>query len=189
MKIGLYFGSFNPIHIGHLIIASHVVNHTDLKQIWFIVSPHNPLKESTSLLNEFQRLHLVKLAIEGDLRLKASDIEFKLPRPSYTINTMTYLTEKYPENEFSIIIGSDSFQNLPKWKNFQSLISQYQFIIYKREGFFVNENWNADIIILDAPILDISATRIRENIKQGKSIRYLLPDKVREEIELAGYYK
>jgi nicotinate-nucleotide adenylyltransferase len=189
MKIGLYFGSFNPIHTGHLIVASFVANHTDMQQVWFIVSPQNPLKPSSVLLNEYHRLHLVHLAVEGDLRLKASEVEFKLPRPSYTIDTLTYLQEKYPQHEFFIIMGSDSFQNLSKWKNFELLIKNYSFIIYKRPGFEVKETWNASVIVLEAPLLQLSATEIRDNIKSGKTIRYLVPDKVREEIEQNSYYK
>lgn len=189
MKIGLYFGSFNPIHIGHLIVASYVANHTEIQQVWFVVSPQNPLKPSSVLLNEHHRLHLVRLAVEDDLRLKASEVEFKLPRPSYTIDTLTYLHEKYPQHEFSIIMGSDSFQNLPKWKNFELLVKNYSFIIYKRPGFEVTDNWNASVTVLQAPMLQISATEIRNNIKTGKTIRYLVPKKVREEIEQNSYYK
>lgn len=189
MNIGLYFGSFNPIHIGHLIVGNHVANHTDMQQVWYVVSPQNPLKPSAGLLNEYHRLHLVRLAIEEEPKLKASDVEFKLPRPSYTIDTLTYLREKYPQHQFSIIIGSDSFQNLPKWKNFDLLIKEYPFIIYKRPGFEINDTWNARVTILDAPMLDISATAIRNNIREGKSIRYLVEEKVREEIEGNNYYK
>ncbi|MBV9986878.1 MAG: nicotinate-nucleotide adenylyltransferase [Chitinophagaceae bacterium] len=189
MKVGLYFGSFNPIHIGHLIIGSYVAGHTDLQQVWFVVSPQNPLKPSSALLNEYHRLHLVRLAVEDDQRLKASDVEFKLPRPSYTIDTLAYLQEKYPQHEFSIIIGSDSFRNLPNWKNFELLVGNYPFIIYKRPGFEITDTWHANTIILDAPMLDISATEIRNTIKAGKSIRYLVEEKVREEIESNNYYK
>lgn len=189
MKIGLYFGSFNPVHTGHLIIASHVVNQTDIQQVWLVVSPQNPFKTSAGLLNEYDRLHLVNLAIDDETRIKASDVEFKLPRPSYTIDTLTYLREKYPQHEFSIIMGSDGFQNLPKWKNADLLMKEYPFIIYKRPGFDITDTWNASVQILDAPMLDISATLIRNNIREGKSIRYLVPDKVREEIERNNYYK
>ena len=189
MKIGLYFGSFNPIHIGHLIVASYVANHTEMQQVWFVVSPQNPLKPSSVLLNEYHRLHLVRLAVEDDLRLKASEVEFKLPRPSYTIDTLTYLQEKYPQNEFSIIMGSDSFQNLPHWKNFEQLVKNFPFIIYKRPGFEITDNQGAAVTVLNAPLLQISATEIRDNIKGGKTIRYLVPDKVREEIEMNHYYK
>lgn len=189
MKIGLYFGSFNPIHIGHLIIASHVLNQTDVQQIWFVVSPQNPFKQENSLLNEYHRLHLVQLAVEDDTRLKAADIEFKLPKPSYTIDTLVYLKEKYPQHEFTIIMGSDSFQNLPKWKNAPLLISDYSFIVYNRPGFEVSNQHGANLTILDAPLLTISATHVRDNIKAGKTILYLVPEKVREYIEANKYYK
>ena len=189
MKIGLYFGSFNPIHTGHLIIASHVANIAAVQQVWLVVSPQNPFKPSGVLLNEYDRLHLVNLAIDDDQRLKASDVEFKLPKPSYTIDTLTYLEEKYPQHQFSIIMGSDGFQNLPKWKNAELLIQRYPFIIYKRPGFEVTENWGANATILDAPLLDIAATMIRNLVKNGQSIRYLVPDKVRDEIERNHYFK
>lgn len=189
MNIGLYFGSFNPVHTGHLIIASHVVNYTDVQQVWLVVSPQNPFKQSASLLNEYDRLHLVNLAIDDETRIKASDVEFKLPRPSYTIDTLTYLKEKYPQHYFSIIMGSDGFQNLPKWKNAELLIKEYPIIVYRRPGFEITDDWNAQLKVLDAPMLDISATLIRNNIKEGKSIRYLVPEKVREEIERNNYYK
>lgn len=189
MNIGLYFGSYNPIHIGHQIIGSHVANHTDVQQVWFVVSPQNPLKPSTVLLNEYHRLHLVQLAVEGDAQLKACDVEFKLPRPSYTIDTLTYLQEKYPQHQFLVIMGSDSFQNLPRWKNFELLVKNYSFIIYRRPGFEINDSYGAQVQILDAPLLEISATNIRHAIKAGQSVRYLLSDAVREEIEKTGYYK
>lgn len=189
MNIGLYFGSFNPVHTGHLIIASHVVNYTDIQQVWLVVSPQNPFKESASLLNEYDRLHLVNLAIDDETRIKASDVEFKLPRPSYTIDTLTYLKEKYPQHQFSIIMGSDGFQNLPKWKNAELLIKHYPIIVYRRPGFEIADDWNAQLTVLDAPMLDISATLIRHNCKEGKSIRYLVPEKVKEEIERNNYYK
>lgn len=188
MKIGLYFGSFNPIHVGHLIIASHVADNTDIKQVWLVVSPQNPLKQSLGLLNEYHRLHLTRLAIEGDDRLLVSDVEFKLPRPSYTIDTLTYLKEKYPQHEFSIVMGSDSYNNLSRWKNYGLLIKNHSFIIYKRPGFEVDLSYGGRITVLNAPLLDISATAIRKLIKEGKSIRYLLPNNVAEEILLNRYY-
>lgn len=189
MKIGLYFGSFNPVHIGHLIIANHVLNRSDLQQVWMVVSPHNPLKKSSSLLNEYSRLHLIQTAIEGEYNLKASKVEFELPKPSYTIDTLTYLTEKYPQHEFSIIIGSDSFCNLPKWKNYKIIIKNYALYIYNRRDFVVKNIFDATIKILDGPILEISSTQIRNLIKEGKSIRYLLPDSVKEEIEKNNFYR
>jgi nicotinate-nucleotide adenylyltransferase len=189
MKVGLYFGSFNPIHIGHLIIANHVLNETGLQKIWFVVSPQNPFKKSDSLLNEYDRFHLVQKAIEGDDRLKASDIEFQLPRPSYTSHTLAYLREKYPAYQFSIIMGSDSFQNLGKWKNVAAIIENNHIIVYHRPGFPINNTLNARIDIMDAPLLEISSTHIRNLIKGGKSIRYLVPSVVEEEINASGFFK
>jgi nicotinate-nucleotide adenylyltransferase len=188
MKIGLYFGSFNPIHIGHLIIGSYIANNTDVDQVWFVVSPQNPLKKSSTLLNEYHRLHLVQLAIEDDEQLKTSDVEFKLPRPSYTIDTLTYLTEKYPTHSFSVIMGSDSMQNIARWKNHELLLNNYPFYIYQRPNFIVND-LPGKIQILNAPLLEISSTEIRKLLKADKSIRYLVPEPVRLEIEKAGYYR
>lgn len=189
MKIGLYFGSFNPIHTGHLIIANHILNETDVEKIWFVVSPQNPLKTSATLLNEYDRLHLIRTAIENDNRLKASDIEFSLPKPSYTSHTLTYLSEKYPAHQFTIIMGSDSFQNLAKWKNPETIVNNYPIIIYRRPGFEINNELGADITIMDAPLLEISATHIREALQKGKSIKYLVLFSVEEEIEKSGFYK
>ncbi len=189
MKIGLFFGSFNPIHVGHLIIANHVANNTDLNQVWFVVSPQNPFKQSSSLLNEYHRFHMIQSAIDGENKLRASSVEFKLPKPSYTVDTLTYLAEKHPEHEFSLIIGSDGFQNLNKWKNYEVLVKNHSFFIYKRPGFEITEVWGADIILLSAPLLEISSTRIRDLIKEKKSIRFLVPDCVKEEIERNSYYR
>lgn len=190
MKVGLYFGSFNPIHHGHLIIAQHMVEHTDLDQLWFVVSPQNPLKPSNGLLNEFQRLYLIQLAIENAPGLRVTDIEFRLPRPSYTADTLTYLGEKYPQHSFSVIMGSDSFENLPRWKNYQHILEHYPIYVYKRPGHEITTTYeHARVTILKAPLLEISATHIRNTIKEGKSIRYLVPDKVAEEIEKTGYYR
>ena len=189
MKVGLFFGSFNPIHNGHLIVASYVANHTDVKQVWLVVSPQNPLKAQSTLLNEYDRLHLARVAVEDDPQIKVSDIEFGLPKPSYTIDTLTYLQEKYPQHEFSVIMGGDSFQNLPKWKNFETLVKNYHFIVYRRDGFDCTNDYGAKITLLDAPLLQLSATLIRNNRKEGITIRYLVPDKVREEIENNNYFK
>jgi len=189
MKIGLYFGSFNPLHIGHLIIANHVLNETDLNKIWFVVSPQNPFKSNNTLLNETHRLQLVRLAVEQDNRIKVSDVEFSMPRPSYTIDTLTYLKEKNPDDSFSIIMGSDSFQNLDKWKNYKMITEAHTIYVYKRNGFEINNTHGANIIELNAPLLQISATYIRELIKAGKSIKYLVPEIVREEIETRKFYK
>jgi nicotinate-nucleotide adenylyltransferase len=189
MKIALYFGSFNPVHNGHLIIANYVLHNSDVDQVWFIVSPQNPFKQSAGLLNEYQRLHLINLAIEGEKNLKASSIEFNLPKPSYTINTLTYLEEKYPEHEFVILMGSDSFQNIQKWKNADVILKKYQLYVYQRPGFEITDTHGAQLTQLNAPLLQISATHIRELIKKGKSIRYLVPDVVMEEIIKGGYYR
>jgi len=189
MKIGLYFGSFNPVHHGHLIIANHVVQSTDLDQAWFVISPQNPLKPAKGMLNEYHRLFLVKIAIDGENHLRASDIEFKLPRPSYTIDTLTYITEKYPQHEFSVIMGSDGYQNLSKWKNYQQLLKNTDFYIYIRAGYEILPEYEfARTHILDSPLLQISATHIRNMLQEGKSIRYLVPDVVKEEIERNRYY-
>ena len=191
MNIGLYFGSFNPIHHGHLIIANYLLEHTTLDQVWLIVSPQNPLKPSATLLNEYHRLYLVQVAIEGENRLKASDIEFKLPRPSYTVDTLAYLQEKYPTHQFSIIMGSDSFQNLPRWKNYAWLLQHYPIYVYKRPEHTALPVYPEakQVVILDAPLLPISSTTIRQQIREGKSVRYLLPEAVREEIDRNGYYR
>ena len=176
MKIGLFFGSFNPVHHGHLIIANHIAMTSTLNEVWFVVSPQNPFKKSATLLNENHRYHLVQLAIESETKLKVNNIEFKLPKPSYTIDTLAYLSEKYPGHSFSIIMGSDGFRNLDKWKNAEIIIKNYPIIIYKRPGFEIENSLNALITIADAPLLEISSTHIRYMIKNGMSIRYLVPD-------------
>jgi nicotinate-nucleotide adenylyltransferase len=189
MEIGLYFGSFNPIHTGHCIIASHMVQNTGLDKVWLVVSPQNPFKQASSLLNEYHRLHLAQLALEGEPNLKVSDIEFHLPRPSYTIDTMAYIKEKYPQHVFSVIIGSDGLQNLHKWKNANVLVKEHTVYVYKRAGFEITNPLNARLEVVDAPLLEISSTHIRDIIKKGKSARYLVPDKVLEEITLYHYYQ
>jgi nicotinate-nucleotide adenylyltransferase len=189
MNIGLYFGSFNPIHTAHLLIASYVAESNLVDKVWFIVSPQNPLKPSTSLLNEYDRLHLVNKAIENDSRFKAVDIEFRLPKPSYTIDTLVYLKEKYPKHNFYIIIGADSFENLPKWKNYNILVSDYHFIVYKRTGTNIKLPLPVNFHLLDAPLLELSSSEIRSRIKAKKSILYMLPEIVIQEIERNGYYK
>ncbi|MFT4204557.1 MAG: nicotinate (nicotinamide) nucleotide adenylyltransferase [Chitinophagaceae bacterium] len=188
MKIGLYFGSFNPIHIGHLIVAQHVLDNTDLDRVWFVVSPQNPFKPSKTLLNEYDRLDLVKLALEDNFSMETCDIEFKLPKPSYTIDTLAYLKEKYPSHIFTIIMGSDSYQNIDKWKNAEILIDQYLFIVYPRPGADVEAKSDKTIVLQDTPSLQISASLIRANIRSKKSVRYLLTEKIWKEIQRQGYY-
>jgi nicotinate-nucleotide adenylyltransferase len=189
MKIGLYFGSFNPVHTAHLIIASYILNETNIERVWFVISPQNPFKTGNSLLNEYQRLYLVRIATENDQRIRASEIEFTLPKPSYTVNTLAYLHEKFPEHEFSIIMGSDSFQNLHKWKNYEVIVKDYDIYVYPRPGFEIKNSLKARLHEVKAPLLQLSATDIRKYLSEGKSIRYMVPDVVLEEIEKGGYYK
>jgi nicotinate-nucleotide adenylyltransferase len=190
MKIGLYFGSFNPIHIGHLIISEYVYNNSSIDQVWFVLSPQNPLKSSSALLNAYDRLHLLKLAIDDNPIFQASDVEFKLPIPSYTIDTLTYLREKYPQYQFVVIMGSDSFQNIKNWKNYELLLNDYEIIIYERPGFKVNSGvLDKHILLQGAPLLEISATQIRNLLKAKKSIRYMLSPKVYQEIMDNRYYQ
>ncbi len=199
MKIGLFFGSFNPVHTGHLIIANHMVEYTDLKQVWFVISPQNPFKKKESLLNEYDRLHLVDLAIEGNNHLKSSSLEFSLPKPSFTIDTLTYLKEKYPKHKFSLIMGSDNLATLHKWKNYEQLLKEHPVYIYVRNDFsieqieslnlpFLKES-SAKITYLDAPLLNISSTFIRTALKEKKSIQYLVPHKIYEYINEMNLYK
>jgi len=189
MHIGLYFGSFNPVHTGHLIIANHVLEHSGIDKIWFVLSPHNPLKEAHTLLNEYDRLHLAELAIADNPKFRASNVEFSLPRPSYTIDTLTYLTEKFPQEKFSVIMGSDSFQNIRRWKNYEQLMAQYKVIVYNRPGFAAQLPASGDVQIMDAPLLEISASFIRKQIREGRSVRYLLPDAVWKYIADNRYYQ
>lgn len=189
MTIGLYFGSFNPIHTGHCIIASHLVTHTSLDQVWLVISPQNPFKPAHSLLNEYHRLHLAQAAVDDTVNLKVSDIEFHLPKPSYTIDTLIHLHEKYPQHTFIIIMGSDSLQNLPKWKNADIINKNYEIYVYLRPGFPVNELDHPKVKVLDAPLLQISSTYIRDCIRKKQSIRFLVPDTVMHEIERNGYYR
>lgn len=187
MHIGLYFGSFNPIHIGHLVIGSFVAN-TYVDEVWMVVSPRNPLKEAADLLDESARLQLVKLAVANDPQLKASDVEFNLPRPSYTVDTMAFLRGKYPDHTFSMIMGSDSFLTLDSWKKSKMLLEENIFFVYERPYFSLS-TVPANVTILKGPFLNISATTIRDAIRTGKSIRYLVTESVMHEILDKGYYQ
>ena len=191
MKVGLYFGSFNPVHIGHMIIANSIVDHTDLDQVWLVVSPHNPLKKKSSLANDFDRLHLVNLAIGENVRLRASNIEFGLPRPSYTIDTLAYLREKYPNNEFVLIMGEDNLGSLPKWKNYEALIEGYQIYVYRRSTQEVIKpiSHNNIRMLEDLPLLHISSTFIRRAISENRSVQYLVPDAVFQYLEESTLYR
>lgn len=192
MKIGLYFGTFNPIHNGHLIIANHVAEYSGLDEVWIVVTPHNPLKNKTTLLADYQRLQLVCLATEAYPKIKASDFEFKLLQPNFTINTLTHLQEKHPKHEFSLIMGEDNLKTFHKWKNYKEILKNYSIYVYPRIS-DATENVefknHPKIHLIDAPIVEISATFIRENIKKGKNVTPLLPYKVWEYIDYNNLYK
>jgi len=190
MKIGLFFGSFNPIHTGHLIIANYMADYTDLHEVWFVVSPQNPFKSEQSLLDENHRLNLLQKAIEGEPRFKASDVEFSLPRPSYTVHTLHYLTEKYPSYEFTLIIGGDNLQNFHKWLNYESILEKHKVFVYARTGIVEKPllSNHPNIKLLEVPLLNISSSYIRESIQAGKSIKYLVPESVRIAIEENKFY-
>ena len=188
-KIGLYFGSFNPIHIGHLAIANYIVEYSDLQQVWFVVSPQNPFKEKKSLLADNHRYYMVNLAVEDDYRFKASNIEFHLPQPSYTINTLTYLKEKYPDKEFSLIMGADNLKHFHKWKNYEYISKNYKMYVYPRPGYDIDGTNYPNVEKVDAPIMQISASFIRQAIKEGKNIKYFLHPKVWNYIDEMNFYK
>lgn len=188
MKIGLFFGSFNPVHVGHLILGSYMVEYSDLDRLMYVVSPKSPFKEKTSLLNEYDRLALVQAAIEEDARLEVTDIEFKLPKPSYTIDTLVHLEERYPDREFVLIMGSDTVNSLPKWKNYEELIARNSIYVYPRPEYPLQPIKGADIHQYDAPLMRLSSSFIRDSLKQGHSVRYMVPDAVLQEIDKWGYY-
>ena len=190
MKIGLYFGSFNPVHIGHLIIASHAVNETDLNQVWFVVSPQNPFKQSASLLNEYHRLHLIKAAIDGENNLRASNVEFNLPKPSYTIHTLAYLHEKFPQHEFALIMGSDNLTTFHKWKNYELILANHDIYVYPRPLDDGGELKNHERVkIISAPLMEVSSSFIRKSIKENKDVRYMMPESVHHYIEEMHFYE
>ena len=192
MKIGLYFGTFNPIHVGHMIIANHMAEHSDLQQIWMVVTPHNPHKQKSTLLEDYQRLHLVNLATEDYTKIKATDIEFKLPQPNYTVNTLAHLKDKYPQHEFSLIMGEDNLKSFHKWKNYEFILENHDIYMYPRIS---TETETSDLINhprihkIDAPIVEISSTFIRESIKNKKNIRPLLPNNVWEYVDHNNFYR
>lgn len=189
MRIGLFFGSFNPIHHGHLIIASHMVNHDYVDHVWFIVSPLNPFKDKKDLASEYVRLHLTNLAIDGMNRFRALDIEFKLPRPSYTIDTLRKLKGLYPDMEFYLIVGGDSYQNMDRWKEGTQIMNDYNILVYLRKGYqYLNEE-RKNVCFVDAPLIEISSTCIRKMIKCELNIRYYVPDSVMDEIGKSGLYR
>lgn len=192
MKVGLYFGTFNPIHVGHLIIANHIVENSDLDQLWMVVTPHNPLKKKSGLLADYHRLQMVHLATEDYDKIIPSDIEFKLPQPNYTVNTLAHLQEKFPQHQFSLIMGEDNLKSLKKWKNYELILNDYHLYVYPRistdeipEEFLNHPN----IHKVDAPIIELSSTFIRNSIKEQKNIKPMLDAKVWEYINHNLFYK
>ena len=192
MKIGLYFGTFNPIHIGHMIIANHMAEFASVDQVWMVVTPHNPLKVKSTLLDDYRRLEMVFLATEDYSKLKPSDIEFKLPQPNYTVNTLVHLQEKYPAYEFSLIMGEDNLKSLHKWKNYHAILENHKIFVYPRISNDLDENAlknDPNIHFIDAPVVEISSTFIRDSIKKGKNVRALLPVEVWKYIDHDNLYK
>lgn len=192
MKIGLYFGSFNPIHIGHLVIANHLAEYSDLDQVWFVVTPHNPFKKKSSLLDNYQRLEMVYRATKDYTKLKPSDIEFNLPQPNYTINTLVHLQEKYPDNEFALIMGEDNLKSFHKWKNYDIILDNHHIYVYPR----ISENkvetqfdGHKKIHVINAPVMELSSTFIRKSIKQGKNVKPMLPEFVWEYLDEMNFYR
>jgi nicotinate-nucleotide adenylyltransferase len=192
MKIGLYFGSFNPIHIGHLVIANHMVEHSDLDKVWFVVTPHNPFKKKSSLLDNYQRLEMVYRATKDYVTLSPSDIEFNLPQPNYTINTLVHLEEKYPDYEFCLIMGEDNLKSFHKWKNYELILENHDVYVYPRlsEGKIETQfDGHKKIHHVDAPIMELSSTFIRKSIKAGKNVKPMLPEHVWEYLDEMNFYK
>jgi nicotinate-nucleotide adenylyltransferase len=189
-KVGLFFGSFNPIHTGHMIIAGYMLGFTDLDEVWMVISPHNPLKEKKSLLADNHRFYMVQLAVEDQPRLRACNIEFKMSQPSYTIDTLVRLEEKHPDHQFVLIAGTDIFPTFHKWKNYETLLENYKFYIYRRPGFDAGPYAsNQHVVIFDAPLMEISSTFIRQAIYDGRDIRYFVPDKVYNYIREMHFYE
>jgi nicotinate-nucleotide adenylyltransferase len=189
MKIGLFFGSFNPVHTGHLIIANHLATATNLDKVWMVVSPQNPLKLKKALARDHDRLHLVRLAIGDNPRIEASNVEFDLPKPSFTVDTLAHLSERFPQHEFALIMGGDNLTSLHLWKNYEQILAQYDIYVYSRPGYDIGEWTNHPrVTVCQAPLLDISATYIRECIKMGRSIQYLVPEQVFEYLKGSTIY-
>ncbi|WP_425076584.1 nicotinate (nicotinamide) nucleotide adenylyltransferase [Psychroserpens sp. S379A] len=192
MKIGLYFGTFNPIHVGHLTIANHLAEYSNLDKIWFVVTPHSPFKKKSSLLDNRQRYQMVYQATKDYLKLEPSDIEFNLPQPNYTINTLTYLQEKYPKDEFALIMGEDNLKSFHKWKNYELILDNHDIYVYPRisEGKIDTQfNEHPKIHNISAPIMQLSSTFIRKSIKDGKNVRPMLPEHVWEYLDEMNFYK
>ena len=201
MKVGLYFGSFNPIHVGHLIIANHMANYADFDQIWLVVSPQNPLKKKETLLEDYHRLAIVNIAVEGNEKLKASDIEFKLDIPSYTVTTLTYLKEKHPTYSFSLLMGEDNIRTFHKWFNYETILENHKIYVYPRALNISEAKLYAEMpehelmqhenvqFVEDVPVMNISSSFIRKSIKEGKNVRYLLTESVEKYIDEMNFYR
>jgi nicotinate-nucleotide adenylyltransferase len=192
-KVGLFFGSFNPIHIGHLILANYILENSDMNEVWFVVSPQNPFKDKKTLLNDHNRLDMVELALKNYPNIKASNVEFSLSKPSYTVDTLAYLNEKYPKYSFSLIMGEDNLKSLRKWKNADYLIKNYHIIVYPRvsesEARASEYQQHENISLIKAPIIELSATEIRNMIKENKNVRPMLPPEVFEYLDGSSFYK
>ncbi|MDG1345996.1 MAG: nicotinate (nicotinamide) nucleotide adenylyltransferase [Crocinitomicaceae bacterium] len=193
MNIGLYFGSFNPIHVGHLIIAQYMIQRDDIDAVWFVVSPQNPFKNKTTLLQDYHRLALVRIATEDEPKFKAEDIEFGLPQPSYTIDTLTYLKEKHPDKNFSLLMGEDNLRGFNKWKNYEQILANHHLFVYPRiEGEPIEHTLKGHASVTfceDVPLMKISASYIRQQIKEGKSVDFLLMEKVAKYVDEMNFYR
>lgn len=189
-KTALFFGSFNPVHNGHLMLANYLVEYGGLDDLWFIVSPHNPFKDKETLLDDRHRLRMLELAVEGDERFEVSDIEFYMPKPSYTIDTLVRLSERYPNNEFYLVCGLDNLKRFPKWKNADIILRDYHILVYPRKGFDGGEMLqHPHVHLLDAPEIEVSSTFIRNAVSEGRDVRYFMPEKVYKYIDEMGFYK
>jgi nicotinate-nucleotide adenylyltransferase len=200
MRIGLYFGTYNPIHVGHLIIANHMAERDDMDQVWLVVTPQNPLKSNSNLLADYHRLALVKIAIDDNFNLRASDVEFNLPKPSYTVDTLAHLREQYPEHQFALIMGEDNLRTFHKWKNYEVILERHQIYVYPRPITLAELNNEVaptkseihdhkNVIVTDSPMMQISSTIIRNKIQKGQSIQYLVTDAVRQYIDEMNFYR
>ncbi len=204
MKVGLYFGTFNPVHVGHLVIANYMADYTSLDQVWMVVSPQNPLKEKKTLLADYHRLALAKEALADNPKIRVSDIEFHLPKPSYTTTTLTYLKEKYPDHEFSLIMGEDNLRTLHKWSNYEGILDNHQLYVYPRVLTMQEEEEVQQIGVKpvsqfhdhknvqfceDAPVMKVSSSFIRKSIKEGKDVRYLLTEPVLAYVDDMNFYR
>ena len=189
MKIGLFFGSFNPMHIGHKVIASYMAEFSELEQVWFVVSPQNPLKQKQSLLDQYHRLMIIRMELEDNPKLEVSDIEFGMPQPSYTIDTLVRLKEEHPENEYALIMGADNLQNFHKWKNYEQILADYSVYVYPRPGIEISGKHENIHIVKGVPQMEISASFIRKSIKEGKDISYLMPEKAWKYTDEMNFYK